>query len=451
MRESDRTEAYAAPKAQAAGAAQATPTPATRADNRSAITSARERQRSAPHLSAATPTYAGPTYYGQPSVKASLYGPLVWQYLFVGGLAGGAQVLATLASLTSRSAARRARSGAPPALTHRSVIDTGRTLGLVGAAVGGALLIADLHTPRRFANMLRIFRKTSPMSIGSYVLMSFAGSTGLSLLGTLFHGRWAQRIARMAQPVAGLSGAGMTVYTGALLASTSTPYWASQPRLLPMRFGSSAVATAAAALAASETLRGHAAEARRLDRIALLAAMAEAACGAAGDARYRARHAAVTPRMPLPQDGATAQGVPAASVPLHAEETEYRHARQQTSAATAGMVVPLVCWGINALLPRRSRALGLLGAFSMLAGGLMMRAAVLNEGNRSARRPEEYLGMTQATEDEARADQPALASSPPPRRTSSQEGDAPPAAWHWPTAEEMSHHQENPAHGPTHH
>ena len=39
--------------------------------------------------------------------------------------------------------------------------------------VGSALLIIDLHTPSRFYNMLRIFRPTSPMSIGSYVLTSF--------------------------------------------------------------------------------------------------------------------------------------------------------------------------------------------------------------------------------------------------------------------------------------
>ena len=34
----------------------------------------------------------------------------------------------------------------------------GRVIALAGAVLGGILLIVDLHTKRRFYNMLRIFR-----------------------------------------------------------------------------------------------------------------------------------------------------------------------------------------------------------------------------------------------------------------------------------------------------
>ena len=56
-----------------------------------------------------------------------------------------------------------------------------------GSVVGAALLIIDLHTPTRFYNMLRIFRPTSPMSIGSYVLTSFGALSALLAAAQLRH------------------------------------------------------------------------------------------------------------------------------------------------------------------------------------------------------------------------------------------------------------------------
>jgi hypothetical protein len=45
------------------------------------------------------------------------------------------------------------------------------TLALAGAVVGAPLLIIDLKAPGRFYNMLRIYRTSSPMSFGSFILM----------------------------------------------------------------------------------------------------------------------------------------------------------------------------------------------------------------------------------------------------------------------------------------
>jgi hypothetical protein len=172
------------------------------------------------------------TYYGRPALKPSLYGWTVALYIFVGGLAGGAQVLATATDLLGM---------------HRSaIIPAGRMIALAGAVLGGILLIIDLHTRRRFYNMLRIFRPTSAMSIGTYVLMGF-GFWSLVALCAQFAGLdW---LAGLGGVIAGIAGWGMMAYTAALLAATSTPLWAGAPRLLAIRFAASAMATAAAALA----------------------------------------------------------------------------------------------------------------------------------------------------------------------------------------------------------
>ena len=45
-----------------------------------------------------------------------------------------------------------------------------RWIGAIGGGVGSALLIYDLGRKSRFLNMLRVFRPTSPMSVGSWVL-----------------------------------------------------------------------------------------------------------------------------------------------------------------------------------------------------------------------------------------------------------------------------------------
>ena len=121
-------------------------------------------------------SYGGESYYGRPAVKASPYGWKVALYTFLGGLAGSAQVIATLADLVSPR-------------KHRALVKAGRVLAAVnGALLGPALLVLDLHTPQRWYNMLRIFRRTSPMSIGSYVLTAFGAFSAASLtpLKTLF-------------------------------------------------------------------------------------------------------------------------------------------------------------------------------------------------------------------------------------------------------------------------
>src|SRR5262249_43558900 len=100
-----------------------------------------------------------PTYYGQPALKPTHYRSLVGVYIFISGLPGA-----------GRTAANAAEIGGT---RGSGIILAGRAIAVTGAVLGGILLIIDLHTRRRFYNMLRIFRPTSPMSIGTYVLMGF--------------------------------------------------------------------------------------------------------------------------------------------------------------------------------------------------------------------------------------------------------------------------------------
>ncbi|MBV8612990.1 MAG: polysulfide reductase NrfD, partial [Acetobacteraceae bacterium] len=103
----------------------------------------------------------GTTYYGREQVKAAPFNNwLVGGYIFLAGLSGGAMLLSTLLDL----ARGRDAGGA---------VARGRYLSLLAPTLGAAMLVGDLHTPKRFYNMLRLFKATSPMSIGSWILVFF--------------------------------------------------------------------------------------------------------------------------------------------------------------------------------------------------------------------------------------------------------------------------------------
>ena len=94
------------------------------------------------------------SYYGHSVVK-----PVPWRheisiYLFTGGVAGGSGLLAAGAHAAGLPVLRR----------------NARMTAIVAAGVSGVALIADLGRPERFLNMLRVFKPTSPLSVGSFIL-----------------------------------------------------------------------------------------------------------------------------------------------------------------------------------------------------------------------------------------------------------------------------------------
>jgi formate-dependent nitrite reductase membrane component NrfD len=140
--------------------------------------------------------------------------------------------------------------------------------------------------------MLRVYRGTSPMSIGSWTLVAFGGLSGLAALGQLGADVLGLRRARTLAHAAGLpaaaAGAVLATYTGSLLSATSTPLWAAGDRLLPPIFGLSGTATATAALALIlERAGAPRARRHRLARLAFLASLFELLLTLRLDARWK--------------------------------------------------------------------------------------------------------------------------------------------------------------------
>lgn len=298
--------------------------------------------------------WEGPTYYGRPQLKAAPFNNLVvGGYIFLAGLSGGSAILA--------AASRAARGAAGEAVARR-----GRYLTMLAPTLGSALLVWDLHTPQRFYNMMRIAKRTSPMSIGTWILLSFTafagGATGAQLAADLVPARAGlfRRLAAAFTAPASVFGLGLSTYTAALLSATSTPLWAASPRTLAARFGSSSLAAAAAALSLGE---GDRASRRALDRIAVLALATEGAASWMSHKAYREK------------------GVEAAldSVPGRVEHW---------GVNVAGTAVPIALHAAAAVLPAGpARLLSRVASAAVLAGSAMLRVSIMAAGDVSARDP----------------------------------------------------------------
>jgi Polysulphide reductase, NrfD len=298
----------------------------------------------------ASPGEAIPTYYGRPALKPSLYGWMVALYIFIGGLAGAAQVIATIMDFL----------GVPDSA---GIILCGRALALAGAVTGGILLIADLHTKQRFYNMLRIFRPTSSMSIGTYVLMSFGFWSLAALVCELFGPHW---LTLIFGGLAGIAGWFMTAYPASLLAATSTPLWVAAPAPLGIRFAASAMASGAAALCIAALALGVPRAAAALSIIAVVALAIELIAAILAQFVYAAN--GVAGPLVKPPWGA-----------VHI-----------LGAEIGGVAAPIALFILGLML---GPAFGFFLAASLcvLAGSLLMRGTLFEAGNESAKRPLDYF------------------------------------------------------------
>jgi hypothetical protein len=142
---------------------------------------------------------------------------------------------------------------------------------MAGITLSPALLTSDLGKPLRFINMLRMFKITSPMSVGSWILTASGATTTLAAA----HAWWGlfPRVSKVARPAAALLGLPLSTYTAALVANTAVPVWHEARRELPFVFGAGAALSAgAAALALTPPRRASAAR-----RLALGGAVLETA------------------------------------------------------------------------------------------------------------------------------------------------------------------------------
>lgn len=203
------------------------------------------------------------SYYGRPILKKPTWkNPDVPLYLWVGGMAGTSAVVATLADATGRPVLRRG----------------GRLVAAGGAAVGTVALIHDLGRPARFLNMLRVFKPTSPLSVGSWILSPFAAAASAAAASEVTG--IAPALGRLAGWGAAVFGPPLASYTGVLFADTAVPAWHEAHGELPVLFAASGAAAGAGAQLVVTGLAGAARRERMpVVRLAVAGAAAELATG----------------------------------------------------------------------------------------------------------------------------------------------------------------------------
>jgi len=191
----------------------------------------------------------GRSYYGTPLLKEPVWKWYIPAYFYVGGVAGAAAALGAAAQLAGWRGSPGPLRQRRPTAEHR-LIGRCRMIATAGAAVSAALLIADLGRPSRFLNMLRVFRPTSPMNMGTWFLSAFGGCCAASTLPHLWPARrpWQRRVSDAAAMGAGFMGLPLATYTGVLVANTAVPIWQGTRNTLPVLFGASGAAGAASLL-----------------------------------------------------------------------------------------------------------------------------------------------------------------------------------------------------------
>jgi formate-dependent nitrite reductase membrane component NrfD len=275
------------------------------------------------------------SYYGRQIIKTpSWKTPDVPLYLFLGGMAGASAVLAEGAALTGRPDLER----------------VARLAAAGGAAAGTVALVHDLGRPERFLHMLRVFKPTSPLSVGSFILAPFGGLSAAAA-ASLVTGRL-PRLGRLAGLGAAAFGPPLATYTAALISNTAVPAWHEGHRELPFVFAGSG-ATAAGGLAMAFTPVAQAGPARRM-----------AVAGAAMEI--------VAAEAMLHRIGMVAEpyreGAPGKMIST---------ARTMTVAAAAATF----------LAGRRSRTVSVLAGATCVAASVLTRFGIFEAGLASARDP----------------------------------------------------------------
>jgi formate-dependent nitrite reductase membrane component NrfD len=287
------------------------------------------------------------SYYGRPVVKPAPWGHEIAAYLFLGGVGGGSAVLGAGAQLTGRYTLRR----------------NCRLAALVSISLGAVALVLDLGRPERFLHMMRVFKLTSPMSLGTWILSAFSAGAGVAAIAELdrITREWLplgplRRLLRLVEGPAGLEAAAfgppLAVYTAVLLGDTATPTWNHAHNELPFVFVSSA-SLAASGLAMVTTPVAQTAPARKL-----------AVLGVVGDL-------VATRVMRQRMD-------PVAAEPLH-EGRSGTMLRLSEALAVAG--------GIGTLLGGRRRGVAAAAGLALLAASALTRFGVFEAGIHSAKDP----------------------------------------------------------------
>ncbi|MEU6577171.1 NrfD/PsrC family molybdoenzyme membrane anchor subunit [Streptomyces sp. NPDC046805] len=285
------------------------------------------------------------SYYGRPVLKPPVWEWMVPAYLLTGGLSAAAVMLSVGADLTDRPGmCRSCRIGSFGALLASSY-----------------LLIGDLGRPLRFHHMMRVAKPTSPMSMGTWILMSFGPGSSLAGMVELLPKSWRTRgslgttlkwVARVSGISAAVVAPALASYTAVLLADTAVPAWHEAYRELPFVFtGSAAASGAGLAMVCSPV-----SEAGPARRLAVLGAAIEIA------AAHRIDH------KPTFETSTYTHGEP-------------HRLRKISEYLTIGGAVTALTFA------RRSRVVAALGGLALLAGSGFQRFGTFEAGVESTKDP----------------------------------------------------------------
>lgn len=284
------------------------------------------------------------SYYGQNIVKPAPWEEAIAIYLWAGGMAAGSGLVGAGADITHRHVLRR----------------NARIAGLVSLGVGGTALVVDLGRPERFLNMMRTAKLTSPMSVGSWILVGFSGFTGgaaaLEIIQPFLpRESWWRELVDVASIFASAGAAffapPLAAYTAVLFSDTATPLWHQAYREMPFLF----VASGQGAGCGLNMVLGSSDELRPVRQLAAVAA----ACDLAADAAMERR---------LGEEGQ----------PLHEGRAGRLHKAAKVLTAVGG---------VTAALAGRNRDLNVLAGASLVAGSACTRFSIYYAGLESAKDP----------------------------------------------------------------
>ena len=160
------------------------------------------------------------------------------------GRPGGSSRSAAICSSAGWPAGRRCWRPATRCSASRPQRDAAKRVAASSAVVSLGLLVHDLGKPSRFLNMMRVFKPTSPMSVGSWVLAGYVPAAIASNLPGA--GMW-RRVSIPATCVAAALGPVVASYTAVLIGDTAIPAWHDAADQLPTAFVSSAAMAAGGA------------------------------------------------------------------------------------------------------------------------------------------------------------------------------------------------------------
>lgn len=279
------------------------------------------------------------SYYGRPIINKPVWrAPDIAGYFYLGGLAGVSSMLAFGADRTARPGlAQVCKVGAAGSIS----------LGMLG-------LVHDLGRPTRFVNMLRVFKPTSPLNVGSWLLAGY-GPAAVVAAGSAVTGLL-PRLGTTATASAAAMGPLVASYTATLVSDTAVPAWHEAYREMPFVF----VSSAASAAGGLGMLAAPASE--------LGPARAVAVAGAAGEI--------LSAKLLVRRLGEVAQPYQSG-----VSGRLMRAAEAMTAAAVA----------VAAVSPKRSWLTRLAGA-GLLTASALTRFGIFEAGMVSAQTPEHTIG-----------------------------------------------------------